>query len=181
MIPVGMGEYWLGGNNLAVARPFTLEGAEWLTGFVLELVLLALGLRFFWQRRGDPVLRTVGVIFIGTLAAGQVMNAHAEPGDPQMQINVMAWLTVAWTLLLGASLTRRRLLGPLAILSIVPLGWNLYTLASHRGGDALALDDGRVGGRGGGANRHCHWAPADGRCCRALAGLPQACKASNIR
>ena len=34
--------------------------------------------------------------------AGQVLNFYSQPQDPQMQINVMPWLTVAWGLLLGA-------------------------------------------------------------------------------
>ena len=49
-----------------------------------------------WPRRHEPRLRAVAIVFLGTLGAGQVLNLYAQPQDPQMQINVMPWLTVAW-------------------------------------------------------------------------------------
>src|SRR5207344_2378514 len=61
-----------------------------------------------WRHRADPRLRAIAVVFLGTLGAGEVLNLYSQPHDPQMQINVMPWLTVAWGLLLGAAFARPR-------------------------------------------------------------------------
>lgn len=53
-----------------------------------------------------------------------------------MQINVMVWLSIAWALILGATLTRPHIFWPMLALSIMPFGWNVSTLAAFRGGDA---------------------------------------------
>jgi hypothetical protein len=77
---------------------------------------------------------------LGTLGAGQVLNLYSQPQDPQMQINVMAWLTVAWGLLAGALVARRRgVMAILALLSLAPLAWNVGQLARFRGGDVAAV------------------------------------------
>ncbi len=39
---------------------------------------------------------------------GRSSNFYSQPQDPQMQLNVMPWLTVAWALLLGALLAGAR-------------------------------------------------------------------------
>jgi hypothetical protein len=58
-----------------------------------------------------------------------------------MQINVMPWLTIAWALLAAALLARRRGLWPvLAVISLVPLAWNVVALSKWRGGDTAALN-----------------------------------------
>ena len=64
--------------------------------FVASVVVL-------WPRRAEPRLRAIAIVFLGTLGAGQVLNFYSQPQDPQMQINVMPWLTVAWGLLLGGA------------------------------------------------------------------------------
>jgi hypothetical protein len=76
--------------------------------------------RVWWQHRGDPRLRAIAVVFLGTLAAGEVLNLYSQPHDPQMQVNVMAWLTVAWALLLWRARSHAHLRA-LAVLSFVPL------------------------------------------------------------
>ena len=79
-----------------------------------------------WPRRADRRLRAIAIVFLGTLGAGQVLNFYSQPQDPQMQINVMPWLTVAWALLLGALVGRSRLtMVLLAFLSLAPLAWNV--------------------------------------------------------
>jgi hypothetical protein len=60
-----------------------------------------------------------------------------QPHDPQMQVNVMVWLTVAFALLLMA--VTRRFFIVLAVLSAVPLVHNVATFARWRGGDAEAI------------------------------------------
>jgi len=101
--------------------------------FIASVVLL-------WPRRGEPRLRAVAVVFLGTLGAGQVLNFYSQPQDPQMQINVMPWLAVAWALLLAGLLpTRRGLAIGLAVLSFAPFAWNVAGLAKWRGDDTRWL------------------------------------------
>ena len=93
-----------------------------------------------WPQRADRRLRAIAIVFLGTLGAGQVLNFYAQPQDPQMQINVMPWLTVAWGLLLGALVGRSRVtMVLLALLSLAPLAWNVSQLARFRGGDRAAV------------------------------------------
>jgi hypothetical protein len=93
-----------------------------------------------WPRRHDPRLRAVAIVFLGTLGAGQVLNFYSQPQDPQMQLNVMPWLTVAWALLLTAQLPSRRGVGiVLAVLSFAPFAWNVAALAKWRGDDTRWL------------------------------------------
>ena len=91
-----------------------------------------------WPRRAEPRLRAIAAVFLGTLAAGEVMNFYSQPQDPQMQVNVMAWLTVAWALVLAATVNRR-VFAALAVLSFVPVLFNVASLARWRGGDAAGL------------------------------------------
>lgn len=101
--------------------------------FIASAILL-------WPRRHDPRLRAVAIVFLGTLGAGQVLNFYSQPQDPQMQLNVMPWLTVAWALLLAALLPSRRGVGiVLAVLSFAPFAWNVAALAKWRGDDTRWL------------------------------------------
>jgi hypothetical protein len=101
--------------------------------FIAIVVLL-------WPRRHEPRLRAVAIVFLGTLGAGQVLNFYSQPQDPQMQLNVMPWLTVAWTLLLAALRPSQRRIGiALAVLSFAPLAWNVSALAKWRGDDTRWL------------------------------------------
>ena len=97
-----------------------------------------------WPRRRDRRLRAIAVVFLGTLAAGQLFNIYAQPQDPQMQINVMAWLAVAWGLLAAALLAKAGDLATVLVaLSLLPMAWNVGQLTRFRGGDAAALRCGR--------------------------------------
>src|SRR5262249_42884326 len=98
----GIGEYWWGGHNLATLQSLAGKWPEWLPSLSLQVVLLAILAHVFWQRRFDVRWRATAIVFLGTLAAGQVMNAYSQPQDPQMQLNVMPWLTLAWVLPLSA-------------------------------------------------------------------------------
>src|SRR6185437_5648433 len=84
--------------------------------------------------------------FLGTLVAGQVMNFYIQPQDPQMQINVMPWLTITWALIVAAVAVKQTqgqakpwALGTLAVLSFVPLVWNVVSLSHWRGTDAASI------------------------------------------
>lgn len=88
-----------------------------------------------WSRRHDPRLRAIAVVFLGTFGAGEIFNLYSQPQDPQMQVNVMPWLTVAWGLIAAALLdrvpARHACLGVLAALSLAPLVWTLVKLSEH--------------------------------------------------
>ncbi len=101
----------------------------------LQLAILIAAAVMLWPRRHEPRLRAIAAVFVGTLVAGQVFNFYAQPQDPQMQVNVMAVLTVAWALLLGALTLRPRTKMALILLSCAPVVWNVGQLAGFRGGD----------------------------------------------
>ena len=104
---------------------------------ILEIVILIATVVVLWPRRSDPRLRAIAAVFLGTAGAGEIFNLYSQPQDPQMQVNVMPWLTVAWGLL-AATLSlrdRRGWLAAFAALSIVPFAWNLAMLSRERGTD----------------------------------------------
>lgn len=140
MMLSGVGNYFLivGGwvDPLSARR----AALPLLVSVALQAAIFLAAVLALWPRRHEPRIRAVAIVFLGTLAAGQVMNLYSQPQDPQMQINVMPWLTVAWALLLGAlSLRSRGIVVALAVLSLLPLAWNVGALARFRGGDAAAL------------------------------------------
>jgi hypothetical protein len=139
MMLSGVGNYLplLGGfvDPLAAER---LAGPLSLSVLV-QVALFGVAVALTWPRRHEPRIRTIAIVFLGTLGAGQVMNLYSQPQDPQMQINVMSWLTVAWALIAATLIARPRALAVLALLSAVPLAWNVAALAHYRGGDTDAL------------------------------------------
>jgi hypothetical protein len=110
---------------------------------ILQISLLIATAIVLWPRRGDARVRALAVVFLGTFAAGEVFNFYSQPQDPQMQVNVMPWLTVAWgilaTALLASPRARTGAVAALAVLSLAPLAWNVAQLSRHRGQDAASL------------------------------------------
>ncbi|SJZ39255.1 hypothetical protein SAMN02745126_00839 [Enhydrobacter aerosaccus] len=146
MMLAGLGNYlFITGNYFDPAS--AARGVLPLSLSVLiELAIFVVGLALLWPRRAEPRLRAVAAVFLGTLAAGQAMNLYSQPQDPQMQVNVMPWLTVTWALIVATVLAGRRwaelrpkTMGLLAVLSLVPLAWNVVSLARWRGEDAAAV------------------------------------------
>jgi hypothetical protein len=140
MMLSGIGNYFLivGGwvDPLSARR----TAGPLLVSVLLQAAILLASVIVLWPQRADRRVRTIAVVFLGTLGAGQVLNLYSQPQDPQMQINVMPWLTVAWGLLLGALVSRSRAtLALLALLSLAPLAWNAGQLARFRGGDRAAV------------------------------------------
>lgn len=137
LLIAGMGEYWLGGR-FVTGVSFAHLGNEWGSAFALQMLLLMGFALLLWRERHDEKLRTVGIIFLGTLAAGEVMNAYSQPADPQMQLNVMPWLTIAVTLLLAR--LPASIVGPstvvVAALVLLPISYNIKVFAAVRGDDS---------------------------------------------
>ena len=140
MMLSGIGNYFLivGGwvdplSAKATALPLLLS-------VLLQAAILIACTALLCRRGDEPRLRTVAIVFLGTLAAGQVFNLYSQPQDPQMQINVMPWLAVAWGLLVARVMPRSMGAATiLLVLSVLPLAWNVGALARFRNGDTRAL------------------------------------------
>lgn len=105
---------------------FALIGLAWVAGAIL------------WPVRADGRARALAAIFGVTFVAGEVFNLYSQPQDPQMQVNVMAWVTVAWMLTLVA--VRRRWpgrgLAVMAGVTVALFAYNVWSLAPLRGLDS---------------------------------------------
>jgi hypothetical protein len=140
MMLSGVGNYFLIVGGFVDPLSARRAVVPLLVSVALEVAIFAACIAFLWPRRGERRLRATAIVFLGTLGAGQAMNFYAQPQDPQMQINVMPWLTIAWALLVAALLARRPRLWPLvALVSLAPLAWNVAALSKWRGGDTAAL------------------------------------------
>ncbi len=140
MMLAGVGNYFLLLGGLIDLQAAERTAMPLALSVVLQLAIFAACIASLWPRRNEPMVRAIAVVFLGTLAAGQVMNFYSQPQDPQMQINVMPWLTVSWAAVVAATVARRRALPVLAALSVAPLAWNVSALAQYRHGDSDALE-----------------------------------------
>lgn len=104
-------------------------------GASVAVAWISLGI--LWRARNDNVSWALAAVFGGTFVAGEVLNLYSQPHDPQMQINVMPWLTVGWALVLQAAKRRwpKRGLVSLAGLTGLLLFYNLASLLPLRGQD----------------------------------------------
>jgi hypothetical protein len=102
------------------------------------LTVAAVALRVLWRARHEPAARALAAVFGGTFVAGEVFNLYSQPQDPQMQLNVMAWLTVGWALVLVAARARYggKGLAALAGLTVGLFAYNVWSLAPLRGLDS---------------------------------------------
>ena len=132
----GMVAYLLGAGVAAIPG---IPGWDiWrYTASVWMLAIAAVAVSMLWHQRHDPRARALAAIFGVTFAAGSVFNLYSQPQDPQMQINVMAWLTPGWMLVLLAAHKRwgRQGLAALAGLTVTLIAYNVWSLAPLRGLD----------------------------------------------
>jgi len=138
MMLAGLGDYLFTLGAHVDARTARQAALPLLISVVVQAAIFIACVVLLWPRRVEPQLRAIAAVLLGTLAAGEVLNFYSQPQDPQMQVNVMAWLTVAWALLLAATVSRR-VFAVLAVLSFVPILFNVASLARWRGGDAAGL------------------------------------------
>ena len=139
LLAVGVGEYWWGGKNITDAGTVALYKSEWLSSAVMQGLLLALFAHFLCRHRTNERWRATAIMFLGTFVAGEVMNAYSQPQDPQMQINVMPWLTLAWTVALAGQIANRALFYVVATLSVAPLFYSIVAHDGQRGADSRTL------------------------------------------
>ena len=71
------------------------------TSIGISAIVAWVALGMLWRARDDNRSWALAAIFGGTFVAGEVLNAYSQPHDPQMQINVMGWLTIGWALEIG--------------------------------------------------------------------------------
>jgi hypothetical protein len=133
----GMVAYLLGAG---IAYVPGLPGWDiWRIAATLWMLAVAVvALRLLWRHRSEPAARALAAVFGGTFVAGEVFNLYSQPQDPQMQLNVMAWLTVGWALVLVAARSRYgvRGLAALAGLTVALFAYNVWSLAPLRGLDS---------------------------------------------
>jgi hypothetical protein len=133
----GMVAYFLGAGIAAVPG---IPGWDiWrYTATISMLAIAAVALPMLWRARHDPRARALTAIFGITFVAGEIFNLYSQPQDPQMQVNVMAWLTIAWALVLVAMRARHgaKGLGVLAGLTVTLIAYNVWSLAPLRGLDS---------------------------------------------
>jgi hypothetical protein len=106
-------------------------------GMLAIVAIAVVSVPMLWWRRSDNGVRAVAVVFGGTFVAGLVFNLYSQPQDPQMQINIMGWLTVGWMLVAIAACGRWGVRG-LAAAGAAPLvlfAYNIWSLAPLRGLD----------------------------------------------
>jgi len=132
----GMVAYLLGAGVAAIPG---IPGWDiWrYTASVWMLAIAAVAIPMLWRARRDSRAVALAAVFGVTFVAGSVFNLYSQPQDPQMQINVMAWLTPAWALVLVAAGRRwgARGLAALAALTVTLLAYNVWSLAPLRGLD----------------------------------------------
>ena len=109
------------------------------TSIGISAIVAWVALGMLWRNRDDNRSWALAAIFGGTFVAGEVLNAYSQPHDPQMQINVMGWLTVGWALVLVAAKKRwpQRGLAALGGFTVVLLVYNLVSLVPLRGQDTM--------------------------------------------
>lgn len=149
---IGMTQYWVGGLNVGVLEWLShgWNGARTALVLAAEAGLAAFLLVSGLRRLGDPAWRTFGFLAGGTFLGGQVMNLYSQPQDPQMQLNPMFWLPIAWGLAVAA-LARRTRSRTFAVLALAAsaawLPGNLFVSDAfwiRRGGDSQMLQQVRA-------------------------------------
>ena len=134
---IGIGESLLGGRNVGdIDYVSSILGELTIASLIIGGIAFA-ALAILWRNNQAADARILAAIFGGTFVAGELMNLYSQPQDPQMQINVLPWLTVGVALVAAQlSKTHRALtLGGLAFLSLLIAVYNTQALATTRGED----------------------------------------------
>ena len=142
---IGISEYLTGGHNIGELDIIYYLLKELIFTSAIILILAACALTILWRHRQAVDARVLTAVFGITFGAGEFLNLYAQPQDPQMQINVMSWLTIAWAIVV-ASVARYRPITAFAasvVFCLSLLSYNIRAMAPLRGVDTawrLALD-----------------------------------------
>jgi len=134
---VGIGEYVAGGRNISGFDAIASMWKDLLLSTTFVAIVGLGALAILWANRQATDARILAAIFGVTFGAGEVLNLYSQPQDPQMQINVMSWLTIAWALVAAATASVRPLpiLAAFAAFSLALLSYNIWMLKPLRGYD----------------------------------------------
>jgi len=135
----GVMQYLAGGANIAHPAALRPILPEMLATTLCIVVIAVLSVLILWRDRGLPEARILAAIFGVTFAAGEVMNLYSQPQDPQMQINVMVWLTIGWALILAVAAYRHPLpaVGGGIAVALALFAYNVSKLVPMQGADAI--------------------------------------------
>jgi hypothetical protein len=135
----GIAQYLAGGANIADPASLRPILRQMVATTLCIAVIAVLSVLILWRDRGSAEARVLATIFGVTFAAGEVMNLYSQPQDPQMQINVMVWLTIGWALILAVAAHWR----PFAVVSgaiamaLALFAYNVSKLSPMQGADAV--------------------------------------------
>lgn len=141
----GMNQYLAGGRNISELEFIFYFLPELTLSSAAIFSLAVCALAILWRLRQALDARILGAVFGITFGAGEVLNLYSQPQDPQMQINVMPWMTIAWALTLAfASRHRPTLTFAVGIVfGLLLLSYNIWMMTPLRGTDTawrLALE-----------------------------------------
>jgi hypothetical protein len=142
--------YLEGGLGYSLFEGVNVQGLAWYgsVGVQLRLALYLTVLIFLFvvfvrevrQHSANVSWRTAGILLIGTFLFGEFFNFYSQPQDPQMQVNVMLWVPVAWAVLCARLFNGKGVrTAVLVALSAVPLAANLAFLAPRAGEDSRQI------------------------------------------
>lgn len=101
LLSAGISQYLVRGANIGAPSNVSMIWVEVLSVCLFIAVVAVLSIALLWKDRGSYQARILAAIFGVTFAAGEAFNLYSQPQDPQMQINVMPWLTIGWALILA--------------------------------------------------------------------------------
>lgn len=134
---VGIGQYLIGGANLIDLAHLPALVAEtcFSTAFIGMLAVLSGVL--LWRLRRSIEFRILAAVFGTTFVVGEFMNLYSQPQDPQMQINVMAWLTIGWAIVVmhAGRWRSTATAGLAASASVILLAYNIDRILPLRGSE----------------------------------------------
>ncbi len=141
----GMTQYLSGGRNVSELDIIYTMWRELLVSSAIVVFLASGALVILWRNRHAVDARVLATVFGITFGAGEILNFYSQPQDPQMQINVMAWLTIAWALVVASAARVRPALTFAASMAFCAmlLSYNIWQLLPLRGVDTawrLTLD-----------------------------------------
>ena len=142
---IGIGEYLVGGRNISDLELIYSMLRELILASAIILTLAAGSLAILWGHRQATDARILAAIFGITFGSGEFLNLYSQPQDPQMQINVMSWLTIAWALIVASTARHRPVttFATGATFGLLLLCYNIWAMMPLRGVDTawrLALD-----------------------------------------
>lgn len=135
---VGVGEYLLGGSNLANPALLSHFQTEILVSILIVSAVAIGSLVLVWRDSGSLSTRVLAAVFGITFLAGEISNLYSQPQDPQMQINAMIWLTIGWAAIVAAATRRYGQAIPKVAMALAALlmSYNIYRMSPSRGADS---------------------------------------------